>query len=263
MTPCCLVRSAGLVSDTKRWRWLPDPWVHWCTTELRSQCHGRRTDVWRRLFTLSSADLHIASCMSISPESFSSLACDFVYRIGPRKVYLTLSVQLVYTGLVCALMRGFEEPILRLIYTNGRLPQILFFIGTLGTIISTHAIMWSNKEVSAGENVCNCFFRRFEMSMRKKEGSTGARGISRSAQSNRPTSMCPPLLHPCNSPPYFGRSVSSIFAAAPKFPPEPAVAHGVHNCLGALRRRVLPHVHAGFGHTGGIPVGLRGWYVPY
>ncbi|CAM9764194.1 unnamed protein product [Scytosiphon promiscuus] len=81
-------------------------------------------------------------------QEFAPQFLDFQSRVGfMKKVYLTLSVQLVYTGLVCAAMRGFEEPILRLIYTNGRLPQILFFIGTLGTIISTHAIMWSNKEL--------------------------------------------------------------------------------------------------------------------
>lgn len=75
----------------------------------------------------------------------------FLNRILPLKVYLTLSIQLVYTGLVCAAMRGYRDAILGLIFGHGNGPQILFVIGTMATIISTHAIMWKNPEVSFNE----------------------------------------------------------------------------------------------------------------
>lgn len=64
-------------------------------------------------------------------------------------MYLTLSVQLVYTGLVSTLMRGYREPILRMLFGNGNIPQVLFMIGTLGTILLTQATMWANVEVRA------------------------------------------------------------------------------------------------------------------
>ena len=63
------------------------------------------------------------------------------------EVYLTVSVQLVYTGLVCALMRGYRDPILHLLFGHGKVPQILFFISTIATIFGTNAIMWANVEV--------------------------------------------------------------------------------------------------------------------
>ena len=65
----------------------------------------------------------------------------------PMKVYLTVSCQLVYTGLVCMLMRGYRDPILRLLFANGSVPQVLFFVGTLGTIIFTNATLWANVDV--------------------------------------------------------------------------------------------------------------------
>lgn len=68
-------------------------------------------------------------------------------------MYLTVSIQLVYTGLVCTLMRGYREPILQLLFRNGNIPQVLFMIGTLGTILLTQATMWANVEVKGGSRV--------------------------------------------------------------------------------------------------------------
>lgn len=72
-------------------------------------------------------------------------------------MYLTVSVQLVYTGLVSILMRGYREPILRMLFGNGNIPQVLFMIGTLGTILLTQATMWANVEVRACQVVLHIY----------------------------------------------------------------------------------------------------------
>eukprot|EP00904_Undaria_pinnatifida_P011779 jgi/Undpi1/7731/HiC_scaffold_23.g10204.m1 len=81
-------------------------------------------------------------------QEFAPQFLDFQSRVGfMKKVYLTVSVQLVYTGLVCAMMRGYREPILQLLFGHGKVPQILFFISTIATIFGTNAVMWSNIEL--------------------------------------------------------------------------------------------------------------------
>ncbi|CAM9870000.1 unnamed protein product [Ascophyllum nodosum] len=81
-------------------------------------------------------------------EEFAPQFLDFQSRVGfMKKVYLTVSCQLVYTGLVCMLMRGYRDPILRLLFANGSVPQVLFFVGTLGTIIFTNATLWANVDL--------------------------------------------------------------------------------------------------------------------
>ncbi|CAM9886372.1 unnamed protein product, partial [Pylaiella littoralis] len=81
-------------------------------------------------------------------QEFLPQFLDFQSRVGfMKKVYLTVSVQLIYTGLVCTLMRGYREQILRLLFGHGPLPQVLFFVSTMATIIWTQAIMWNNVEL--------------------------------------------------------------------------------------------------------------------
>eukprot|EP00903_Cladosiphon_okamuranus_P020844 g19144.t1 len=81
-------------------------------------------------------------------QEFAPQFLDFQSRVGfMKKVYLTLSVQLVYTGLVSTLMRAYREPILRTLFGSGNVPPILFMIGTLGTILLTQATMWANVEL--------------------------------------------------------------------------------------------------------------------
>ncbi|CAM9496674.1 unnamed protein product [Ectocarpus sp. 12 AP-2014] len=81
-------------------------------------------------------------------QEFAPQFLDFESRVGfMKKVYLTLSIQLVYTGLVCAAMRGYRDAILGVLFGHGNVPQILFFISTFVTIISTHTIMWKNPEL--------------------------------------------------------------------------------------------------------------------
>eukprot|EP00752_Nemacystus_decipiens_P005624 g5089.t1 len=96
----------------------------------------------------NSADGDKAGEKGEGQQEFAPQFVDFQSRVGfMKKVYLTLSVQLVYTGLLSTLMRGYREPILEMLFGGGRVPMVLFMVGTLGTIVLTQGIMWANVEL--------------------------------------------------------------------------------------------------------------------
>ncbi|CAM9487382.1 unnamed protein product [Discosporangium mesarthrocarpum] len=80
-------------------------------------------------------------------QKFGAQFLDFESRVGfMRKVYLTLSVQLLYTGCICAGVRPHRAQLRRWL-TGGRWNMNLFLLGTMAGWIVPTIYLQANKEV--------------------------------------------------------------------------------------------------------------------